>query len=86
MFARLRERLKGWKTLVANAVVGLPATLLYLYTEFASIDFTPLIPAKYVALFLIVNSAVGVVLRIMTTGPVGAKGDEKPAADVKAGD
>lgn len=79
MFTKFRERLKGWKTIVANAAVGLPATALYLYTEFSSVDFTPVIPAKYVALFLICNAVLGVFLRIITTGPVGSR-------CIKAGD
>lgn len=86
MFANLRERMKGWKTIIANAITGLPAALLFLYTQFAGVDFTPLIPAKYVALFVVLQSVVGIVLRLMTTGPVGAKGDEAPAPDTKAGD
>jgi hypothetical protein len=86
MFTTLREKLKGWKTIWINSVVGIPSTLYYLWMEFSGVDFTPLIPAKYVALFLVVNSVIGVILRIITTGPVGSKGDEKPAADVKAGD
>ena len=86
MFANLRERLKGWKTIVVNAITGLPAALLFLYTQFASVDFTPLIPAKYVAIFVVGQSVVGIVLRLMTTGPVGSKGDEAPAPETKAGD
>lgn len=75
MFADIRERLKGWKTVVVNAVTGLPAAALFLYTQFAVVDFTPLIPAKYVAVFVVAQSALGVLLRIMTTGPVGSKGE-----------
>ncbi len=86
MFATLREKARGWKTVLANSAVGIPATLLYLWTEFSTVDFTPLIPAKYVALFLVCNSILGVVLRIFTTGPVGAKGNQEPDANVKAGD
>ncbi len=86
MFASLRERLKGWKTVWVNSIVGVPSTLLFLWTEFSSVDFTPLIPAKYVALFLVLNSVLGVILRICTTGPVGSKGTQEPTANVKAGD
>ncbi len=86
MFAAIRERLKGWKTVVLNAVTGFPAAALYLYTEFGTVDFTPLIPAKYVAVFVVAQSALGVLLRIMTTGPVGSKGTAAPAPATKAGD
>lgn len=86
MFAKIREKLKGWKTVVINALVGLPASLLFLYEQFQGVDVTPLIPAKYVAAAVAGMAVLGVVLRIVTTGPVGAKGDAPPPANVKAGD
>jgi hypothetical protein len=73
MFAALREKLKGYKTIIANAVVGLPAGALYVYTQFSTVDVTPVIPAKYVAIFVVCNAVLGVILRIVTTGPVGSK-------------
>lgn len=86
MFAKLREKLKGWKTVVINSVMGAPAGLYFLYQEFATVDLTPVIPAKYVAAFMVGWAILGVILRIVTTGPVGAKGDEAPAPETKAGD
>ena len=86
MFAKLRERLKGWKTVAINLLTGFPAAALYIYTEFGTVDFTPLIPAKYVAAFVVAQSALGVLLRIMTTGPVGSKGTGAPTLQTKAGD
>src|SRR3954468_6176069 len=86
MLAKLRERLKGWKTIVINAVLGLPASALWVYQEFSAVDFTPLIPAKYLPASVAAMSILGVVLRIITTGPVGSKGDETPTAKTKAGD
>ena len=88
-FAALREKMKGYKTIIVNVLAGLPAALYGLYVEFASIDFTPVIPAKYAAAAVVGMSVLGVVLRIVTTGPVGAKGDVAPKASdpaVKAGD
>lgn len=86
MFAKLCEKLKGWKTVIINLTTGLPALLYGFYLELQTVDFTPVIPAKYVAAFVVVNSLIGIVLRYVTTGPVGAKGDEAPAPQVKAGD
>ena len=88
MFAKLREKLKGWKTIVINVLAGLPAALYGLYLEFSTVDFTPVIPAKYAAGAVVGMSVLGVVLRIVTTGPVGSKGDITPtvADNVKAGD
>jgi hypothetical protein len=86
MFARITEKLKGWKTIIANALTGLPAALYGLYLQFQGVDVTPLIPAKYVALAVFGMSVLGVVLRLITTGPVGSKGEETPSPQIKAGD
>ncbi len=74
MWAALREKLRGYKTIVANALIGVPAAVMFIYTEFASVDFTPVLPAKYVGLFVFCNAVLGVILRIITIGPIGSKG------------
>lgn len=86
MFAAIRIKLKGYKTIIANAVVGLPASALYVYTQFSTVDVTPVLPAKYVAAFIVANAVLGIVLRLVTTGPVGSKGDEPATPAIKAGD
>lgn len=87
MLAKLRLKLRGWKTIVANTAMGLPAALYGLYLEFATVDFTPVIPAKYVAAFMVGWAILGVVLRVITTGPIGSKSNVEPAPQsVKAGD
>ena len=86
MFAKLREKLKGWKTIWANSIVGVPSLLYAAYLELSTVDFTPVIPAKYVAFFMVGWSLVGIVLRVITKGPVGSKGEEAPAPETKAGD
>lgn len=75
MWAALRLKLKGYRTIIANAVVGLPAMALFFYTAFSTVDLTPVIPAKYVALFVVCNAVLGVILRLLTTGPIGSKAD-----------
>jgi hypothetical protein len=74
MFAGLRHKLKGWKTVAVNAIVGLPASLLFVYEQFQGVDVTPLIPAKYAAAAVAAMAVLGVVLRLLTTGPLGHKG------------
>lgn len=86
MFAALRLKIRGYKTIIANAVVGLPASALYVYTQFSTVDVTPVIPAKYVAAFIVGNAVLGIVLRIVTIGPIGSKGDEPATPATKAGD
>lgn len=73
MFAALRYKVEGWKVIIANAMVGLPSALYAVYLEFGTVDFTPVVPQKYVAWFLIGNAVLGVILRIWTTGAIGCK-------------
>jgi hypothetical protein len=86
MLKRLRQKLKGWKTVVVNAIVGLPASLLFLYEQFQGVDVTPLIPAQYAAAAIAGMAVLGVILRIATTGPIGAKGGKAPTPDSEARD
>jgi hypothetical protein len=86
MFARIRETLKGWKTVIVNAAVGLPAGLYTLYLALAEVNFTPVIPAQYVAGFMVFWAVLGILLRLVTTGPVGSKGEEPATPATKAGD
>jgi hypothetical protein len=86
MFTKIRLKLKGWKTLAVNAIVGLPASLLFVYQQFEGLDVTPLIPAQYAAAAVAAMAILGVVLRILTTGPVGHKGGMGAARDADAGD
>jgi hypothetical protein len=87
MFAGITQRLKGWKTVIINSLTGLPAALYGLYLEFQTVDFTPVIPQKYAAAVVVGMSVVGIILRIVTTGPVGSKSDVVPSPQsVKAGD
>jgi len=73
MFAKLREKIKGWKTIWANSIVGVPSLLYAAYLELSAVDFTPVIPTKYVAMFMVGWSLVGILLRVVTRGPVGSK-------------
>ncbi len=86
MFASLRESLKGWKTIWANSLVGVPSLLYAAYLELSTVDFTPVIPAKYVAMFMVGWSLVGILLRVVTKGPIGAKGMDEPQPEQRAGD
>ena len=86
MFAKFREKLRGWKTVIVNAIVGLPASLLFLYEQFQGVDVTPLIPAQYAAAAVASMAILGVILRIVTTGPIGCNGERAPAPATKAGD
>ncbi len=85
MLATLRDRLKGWKTIALNTVIGLPALLLSILQSFDGVDVSPLFGTAGPKIITAMAIA-GIVLRLITTGPVGAKGDAPPEPDAKAGD
>ncbi len=91
MWETFKEKIKGWKTMIWSGflvLLGLVATAL---SALNGDMIASLLPDKYkifVPLLLSVVGAVTGTLRVITTGPVGVKGDEEPdpAANVKAGD
>lgn len=86
MFEKIREKLKGWKTVIVGAFVGVPLALLELMEQLKVIDPASVLPEPWGQRVALGLSITMIVLRIITTGPVGAKGDEAPPPDVKAGD
>lgn len=85
-FAALREHLKGYKTILWNGFLGFAPVLLVGLDKVQAIDLTQYMTwwmAIGVGIFV---GGIGTLLRWVTTGPVGSKGDEAPAPDVKAGD
>lgn len=89
VFAKLRFKLEGWKTIIwarALVLVGVAVTLLSVMT---GDQVSALLPDRWKPFAPMVLTVIGIVteaLRRVTTGPVGSKGDEAPAPDVKAGD
>lgn len=85
-FEAIRERLLGWKTIIWNVFLGLAAPMAVALEQFGAIDWSQYVgPFGAVGIGFLVAS-VGIWLRYITTGPIGAKGDEQPDPDVKAGD
>jgi hypothetical protein len=86
MFANLREKLKGYKTIVWNAFLAMAAPVAVALQQLGAIDWSQYVgPIGAIGIGFVI-AAIGVLLRYITTGPVGAKGDETPDANVKAGD
>lgn len=81
--------MKGWKTIIWSAalvIIGIIGTVM---ASLNSDMIALLLPEKYrpyAPLILVVIGAVTGSLRMITTGPVGEKGDEEPSPNVKAGD
>ncbi len=85
MLANLRERLRGWKTIIWNGFVGVTPVVLVTLDKLQTVNLE-----QYMTWWMAIGvgfvvSAVGVWLRYITTGPVGSKGEET-APDAKAGD
>lgn len=86
MLAELREKMKGWKTVIWNVLIALSAPFAIALQKLDAIDWSQWVgPVGAIGIGFVI-AAVGIGLRCATTGPVGAKGDEQPAPDVKAGD
>jgi hypothetical protein len=86
MFDNLREKLKGYKTIVFNIVMGAPAAILTFLDALKVVDISALFPAEWGPRVIAIMAVVGIVLRFITTGPMGAKGDAEPEPNAKAGD
>lgn len=73
LLARLRDALKGWKTLAFGGLVtgaGLAADIL---DALQAIDIAPLLPPAYAVKIIAVIGLVTILLRFVTTGRVGQK-------------
>lgn len=86
MFAKLREKLKGWKTMIWNGFVAVTPVALVSLDKLQALDLSQYMTWWMAIIVGFLVSAVGVWLRYVTTGPVGSKGEVAPAADTKAGD
>jgi hypothetical protein len=85
MFTKLREKIKGWKTMIWNGFIALAPVMMVSLDRLQAVDLSQYM-TWYVAIAVgFAVSAVGVWLRYITTGPVGSKGDDFPAP-AKAGD
>lgn len=86
MFAKLREKIKGWRTMIWNGFLVVAPGLLASADRLGAMDLTPYMTWWMAAALGVVVGGIGAWLRYITTGPVGSKGDEMPDPAVKAGD
>lgn len=73
---RLLARLKGWRTVIIGTIVGLPLLLLQLLEAFQVIDPKDILPEPWGTRVALGLSVAMILLRLITSGPVGAKEDE----------
>jgi hypothetical protein len=83
MWRYFKKRLDGWKTIIWNGFLGVAPVVLVSLDKLASLDLSQYMTWWLAILVGFVVSAVGVWLRYITTGPVGAKDDETSVPDVK---
>lgn len=69
----LRERLKGWRTVIFGGAVTLAGTALDLLGALQLVDISPLLPPEHALKIIALIGVVTVALRLVTTGRVGSK-------------
>jgi hypothetical protein len=71
--ALLRDRLKGWKTMVFGVLVAGSGVAADLLDALQAIDLTPLLPPTYAVKIIAIIGVATILLRLVTTGRVGQK-------------
>jgi hypothetical protein len=69
----LRQKIKGWKTLIFGGIVTVASAVLDLLDSLRAIDITPLLPPAHALKIIAVIGVVTIVLRMATTGAVGRR-------------
>jgi lysozyme family protein len=69
----LRERLKGWRTVIFGGAMTLAGAALDILDAFHLVDISPLLPPEHALKIIAVIGVVTVGLRFVTTGRVGSK-------------
>ncbi len=85
-WAILREKSKGYKTIIVGLILGVPQVLLQILEALSLIDLATVLPEPWASRLSLATAIIMILMRFTVTGPVGAKGDEQPDPDVKAGD
>lgn len=72
----MMKKLKGWRTVIVGALVGVPLALLQILEAAQVIDLRDVLPEPWGSRIALAVSVAMVLLRLITTGPIGAKDDE----------
>ena len=72
-FQWLREKIKGWKTIIVAALVGLPMAALEILEQLQLVDPSTILPEPWGQRVALALSIAMILLRLVTTGSVGAK-------------
>jgi len=69
----LFEKIKGWKTIIAGVVVGLPLALIEILEQLQVVDPSSILPEPWGTRVALAVSILMILLRLITTGPIGTK-------------
>lgn len=82
----LAEKIKGYRTIIWNALVAMCPVLLTALDKLQALDLTQYLTPTNAIIAGLVIGGVGIWLRTITTGPVGSKGEDEPTPETKSGD
>jgi len=71
MLKRIWRRLKGFRTVVVNALIGLAAAALVISEQFTGFNWRDWMEPKYAPLAVIALNVLNTWLRSVTTTPMG---------------
>jgi hypothetical protein len=74
---QLLRRLKGYRTVIFHAALGLPALTLVVLDYLKTVDMTQLASTKTAMTIGIGINIGGIVLRYVTTTPIGDNNDRR---------
>ena len=74
-FQWLREKARGWKTIIVGALAAAPLALLELAEQLQLIDPASVLPEPWGQRVALAIALVMILLRLVTSGPIGKKGD-----------
>jgi hypothetical protein len=69
----LRQKLKGWRTMIFGGFVAMASTTLDILDALRAVDIAPLLPPAYALRIIAVIGVVTILLRVVTTGCIGEK-------------
>jgi hypothetical protein len=68
LLTKVRKRLRGYKTIVFNAVIGTSASVGVFFEEVKELDLTPWL-GQYASKILVAIAVAGIILRLTTSSP-----------------
>ena len=70
-FNAIREKLKGWKTVIVGALVAAPLSILEILQQLQMIDLSSILPDPWGARLALAIAIAMILLRLVTNTPVG---------------